>query len=113
MAVDLTQDPSTLSEKEQHRMRAQLLREGQRSLAYNKITDYVNATPTFKPVPKKRKSRAKVKPTVMDAIDQTILDGYSSIHQPLPEYFPGGEPFVPKTAKTKADLILRVNANLQ
>lgn len=76
--------------KDQHRVRAQLVRDGERALAFHAITDYRSAKPTFK---KKRKSRAKAKakPSV-DLFDLLV---------------------VPEKSKTRADLLTRLNARLR
>lgn len=94
MADEALIDPSTLPHKEQQQLISRLRQDGQRMDAYHKITDYVNAKPTFKPVPKKRKSRAKPKPVAA-----------------VP-FFPEDH-LVPATAKTKAGLLARLNANLR
>lgn len=102
-------DPNTLSHKDQHRLRAQMVREGNRSLAFHTITDYKNATPTFPKSKAKRKSRAKVKPSMSD-IDKAIMDGYEELFQEFDGIPAIGEPreYTPKEA-----LIARLNAGLR
>jgi hypothetical protein len=101
MADETLVDPSTLPHKEQQQLLSKLRDDGQRMNAYHTITDYENATPTFKPVPKKRKSRAKPK-TATEEVKETIG-----------EFWPIQEPYLPPVAKTKQDLLTRLNANLR
>jgi hypothetical protein len=89
-------DNAELTHQEQHRLRAALVRDGERKLAYHTITDYKNATPTF---PKKRKSRAKPK---VKAEAPAAL-----------EFFPEMEDAVPYHPNTRANLLARLNAGLQ
>lgn len=119
MADEALIDPSTIPHKEQQHLLARLRHDGMRSDAYNRITDYRNATPTFKKVPKKRKSRAKTKLVGLDEGGQTVemevtdpkivrnLDAGRIHAYSIPE------DAVPYHPNSKSALLTRLNANLR
>ena len=110
----MTVDPSTLPLKEQHRLRAQLVRDGQRALNQATLTDYRAAKPTHKPKPTQTVTlsregqsaeldvtdlRFTLDPT--DPLGFAVARAFAKLAEPAP---------VPDKPRTQQDLLARLNA---
>jgi hypothetical protein len=95
--------------KAQHQARAQLVREGTRTLARATITDYRQAKPTHQPRPQSEATDRKVLWTRSEGsgdLTTTLVD-----LDELVDSIWGSEPEpVPAKPRTAADLLARLNA---